>query len=254
MALKFETQHDWSNFCSYLLRENRYVLNKKWDNFIEAILFTAEKRREVLAKSMVLFRARQGHYEEEVFKDGVPDIIQGPLRPEEIGAPPSAKAIAGRINPTGISYLYLANDVETAIAEKRPWLEETISVGYFEILEDLKVVDASKDKSTFIFIGEDLSADDKEAAVWSDINRSFSEPVTSNDKENSYIPTQYMSEIFKNSGYDGIIYKSSLTEKGYNIALFNPGMARMQGAQVFKINAIKYGYSEFATPYSVKSK
>ena len=35
-------------------------------------------------------------------------------------APPKGTASPGRINPDGISYLYAANDIQTAVLEVRP--------------------------------------------------------------------------------------------------------------------------------------
>jgi len=45
-----------------------------------------------------------------------------------MGAPPNEKVSDGRGNPKGISYLYTANSIETAIYEVRPYLEDKITV------------------------------------------------------------------------------------------------------------------------------
>ena len=95
--------------------------------------------------------------------------------------------------------------------------------------------------------------DEKEEFVWGGINSSFSRPVRSEDETINYIPTQYLSEFFKNNGYDGIIYKSALTEKGYNIVLFNPKNARLKGARVFQIKSIKQTFEECDNSYTCKN-
>ena len=154
-----------------------------------------------------------------------------------------------------ISYLYLANDIKTAISEVRPWLKQSVTVGWFSLTRDLKVVDASKDKhSRHILLGRpfDEPSEEWEPFVWRDINNSFSMPVSAGEEHNYYVPTQYLSEYFKNAGYDGIIYKSSLTKDGHNFALFDPKVARLKGAWLYDVKSIDYTYEESANHYVCK--
>jgi hypothetical protein len=60
-----------------------------------------------------------------------------------------------------------------------------------------------------------------EKAVWSDINDAFSKPVERSDNSLDYIPTQILSELFKCNDLDGVGYKSSYGEIGFNLALFD---------------------------------
>lgn len=233
------------------------MLNKNWADFMDIILFSAQKRGTALEKGTKLVRARIGsYYDEYEEENGELRVVSGPLPPKEMMAPPPQKAKDGRINPRGISYLYLSNNIETAILEVKPWLRQDISVGYFEVKTELKCVDASRDKKgTFFYLGKGkpkLTPEEKEEYVWSGINDSFSTPVRSEDESINYIPTQYLSEFFKTNGYDGIIYKSALTEKGYNIVLFNPENALLKGARVFQIKSIKPTFEECDNPYTCK--
>jgi hypothetical protein len=257
--IEFNSPEEWKEFCKYILHKNRYVLSKRWDSFIDAILVTSKKRMHILKKGIRLFRARIGSYEKEYYdENGNFNFDVGPLSPEEIEAPPYDKAQEGRINPKGIPYLYLANNIETAISEVRPWLKANVSVGHFILLNDLKLVDTSKDKHRYyVYFGKGkpkFSSTKKESYIWGDINQSFSIPVTPGDEHNTYVPTQYLSEYFKTHGWDGIIYKSSLNKNGYNIVLFNPQVAYLECAQLFDIEALKYEYKECANPYFRKQK
>lgn len=254
---KFVSPDEWHEFCTYLLTQNRYVLNKKWQDFIETVLFTAKKREHLLKSGSVLFRARIGSDERE-YEDvrGRYRIDINPLPPSEIEAPPMGKALEGRINPKGISYLYLANNIETAISEVRPWLKQEITVGRFSLCKDIAVVDASKDKHSRHILSEkkiERPSEEWEPYVWRDINRSFSIPVRVGEEHTYYVTTQYLSECFKNAGYEGIVYKSSLPEEGYNVALFDPKVVRLLGAQLFDIESITYKYKESASPYFLQS-
>lgn len=249
---KFISPDEWRKFCRYLIKQNRYILNKKWGRFIETVLFTGKKREHILEKGGVLFRARIGSDERE-YEDGRIDV--SPLPPQEINAPPYENTIEGRINPEGISYLYLANDVETAISEVRPGLKQDVSVGRFSLTRDIAVIDASQDKHSRYVLSEqniERASEEWEPYVWRDINYSFSFPIRVGEENAQHVPTQYLSECFKNAGYDGIIYKSSFTKEGYNIALFDPKVTRLLGAQLFDIVSIAYEYTETANPYFLK--
>jgi hypothetical protein len=253
---EFEGPNEWNKFCSFIVHKNRYVLNKHWTNFLDIILFTAQKRETILEKGIKLVRARIGSYYEELEEqNGEIKVMYGPLRPKEIKAPPPKKTKDGRINPRGISCLYLSDNVETAILEVRPWLGQEVSVGYFIIKNTLKCIDTSRDKKGAYFpFGKGqpkLTPDEKEEFVWSGINDSFSRPVRSEDESINYIPTQFLSEFFKTNGYDGIIYKSALTEKGFNIVLFNPKNAHLKGARLFQIKSIKQIFEECGNLYTL---
>lgn len=101
----FKSPDEWRYFCNYLIKTNRYILDKHWEKFIGTILFTAEKREFIFKKGATLVRARIGsHYEEKEGPDGEHKIDYGPWHCKDMVAPPSNKARSGRINPRGISY------------------------------------------------------------------------------------------------------------------------------------------------------
>jgi RES domain-containing protein len=255
-SFQFVSPHEWHDFCRYLQTQNRYVLNEKWAKFVQTVLFTAKKREHILKQGKILYRARIGieEYEYEMKdKEGksCPNIGIAPISSQEINAPPGEKAREGRINPRGISYLYLSNNAETALSEVRPWLDKLITVGQFHLCKDVTVVDASQDKHGRYFISErkiEEPSDKWESYVWRDINKSFSTPVSNGEEHRHYVQTQYLSECFKNAGYDGIMYRSSLTMDGYNIALFDPQNARLKAAGLYDIKSVKY---EFGGPSNV---
>lgn len=119
-------------------------------------------------------------------------------------APSPEIAKTGRANPEKISYLYLSQDIETSIKEIRPTIKSRISVATIEILKDFKLFDISE-----------LNQNIKEFEA---LNFGFSLPVSN---EIDYIPTQYISELLKNIGFDGIQFNSSLNKNKKNITLFN---------------------------------
>lgn len=231
------------------------MLTPRWEKFIRTVAETAQKRVEILKKGANLARARIGVEETQNEKYNF-IIDRSPLPPDEMGAPPSGEAKDGRINPYGISYLYLANRKETAIAEARPWVGADVSVGYFTILKDQKLVNTTKDSKLFIIpsLDKQYTEDEKEQCVWSDINESFSRPLAPQESSRWYVPTQYLAEVFKIQGFDGILYKSSLDEKGYNAALFDRSVARLVKCSMFRVEGVNYTFKESGNPYYITKK
>jgi len=158
----------------------------------------------------------------------------------------------GRVNPKGIPFLYLATSKETAMSEVRPWLGTLVSVGMFGTLRDLTILDCSADTgNSKKYHFSEPSDDIKESAVWSDINRAFSIPITPSDKVADYVPTQIIAELFRDKGFDGIIYKSSLGAD-HNIVLFDPNLVESSHCYLYRTKKVKFDFEEINNPYSIK--
>src|SRR3546814_5684229 len=65
---------------------------------------------------------------------------------KELGAPPFDKARAGRMNPAGIPYLYVAFDTKTALREvgESTAKTEATFMATFELTEPLLVIDLTR--------------------------------------------------------------------------------------------------------------
>lgn len=147
----------------------------------------------------------------------------------EMGAPPSRIASHGRANPPGIPYLYVGSSPETAIAEIRPHTGEYVSVADFSIDPSaLRLVDlrAPKERISPFEIGDE----DKIGALRSDIaflerlGEELTRPVVPQGAAVEYVPSQYLCEFIKKAGWNGVVYRSSMSE-GINVALFDPAVA-----------------------------
>jgi len=155
---------------------------------------------------------------------------EAPFTREEMGAPPKQKALHGRANPAGIPYLYLASTAATSVSEVRPHTGEFASVAHFKIAEDLKLVDLRDPRRTVSpFILDDefqiaqLRADTGFLEL---LGQELTRPVVPRSAAIDYIPSQYLCELIKKSGFDGVMYRSSVDD-GMNIALFDSGRAAM---------------------------
>lgn len=263
---EFVNPEDWQEFTKYLFEANRFILSDYWEKFFKIVIKTSRKRTKILKKGMTLVRARTGAGLID-FGDGNPQPC--PISPLEMGPPPKHIAKAGRLNSEGIPYLYLSTKIDTAVAEVKPWIGSELTIGFFKVLSDLKIVDTSDDKSKhplflYEFVNqngevidikkrsiESYTSIEKEEYIWSDINSAYSRPISPNDSPLKYLPTQYLSEKLKIEGYDGIAYKSSLNQGGHNITLFDPEKAKCVGCRMFDIEQIKYEFRESGNPVSL---
>ena len=82
--------------------------------------------------------------------------------------------------------------------------------------------------------------EDIERDIWNHIDRAFSEPISRTDDQGDYVPTQVIAELFKRDKYDGIAYRSRLTENGINVALFDPKVATITDwRELYEVTGLK---------------
>jgi len=230
---EFNTYQAFQIFRQHVLRESRYVLDENAQLFLKTVLATSGQRRREVPQDRIYWRAQEGHGWELIQQDNDEFEVPTPHTQDRMRPGPHA-ATEGRANPKGLPYLYLATDKETAMAEVRPPVGSYVSVGQFKTLRPLIIFDCSVEhNSRFSLYFEEPDVEERERAVWSDIDRAFSEPVTISDSCADYAPTQILSETFKREGYDGIAYKSKLGP-GFNVALFD-----LQAADI--INCFLFG-------------
>jgi hypothetical protein len=201
----------WDKLRDEMMYANRWFLNVDIDldrlyQLLGMLLATQLPRR--------WYRARI-RTEDEVF----------PI--DKMGAPPKRRSSHGRANPAGIPYLYLGSLPETAAAEIRPHTGEVACVADFTIPE-IKAVDLRNPRklvSPFILsessaIGQ-LRAD---LPFLERLGEELTRPVQPAGAAIDYIPSQYLCEFIKKSGFDGVVYRSSVSD-GINLALFDPAQA-----------------------------
>lgn len=230
-ASEFSSWDGYRRFSEGVRHGSRYVWNQETKSFLDAVLATNKGRNFKLPKGTILFRAQRG-----IDWRPIHDEEGNELGDEPIGydsgrmKPRPNRAIEGRANPAGISVLYLATTEKTAISEVRPWVGAWVSVAQFKTNRALKALDLSRGHGQFsiarltlhqLMHEEEIDAKTRARAVWTDIDAAFSRPVYVTDDAADYVPTQILAEVFRNAGYDAIIYRSLFGERGYNLALFD---------------------------------
>ncbi len=151
-------------------------------------------------------------------------------------ASPESKTKSMRANPQGISYLYAAEDINTALIEMRPLLGQLYSMASIKIIQDIKIFD---------FTGNCIrNAAEQPLFNLSILDKMFSKPNYGDPLE--YIPTQCLCEFIKLQGFDGIRFHSSLVQNGKNVVLFcvdsNKRKYDVVGSEIYRVENMKIDY------------
>lgn len=167
-----------------------------------------------------LYRARLGS---RVDKDG----SHTPFCIEDMGAAPSQFCKGGRINPPGISFLYVASSEETAALEIRATPADFFTIVDVALQNDPLLLDLRKASVATLFgfkyfphpqwIAKHLH----KVSVFTYLSEILAQPVASEDPL-GYIHTQIFCEYFKIKHVHGLIYDSTLCSAGFNVCIFEP--------------------------------
>lgn len=251
--MSFAQHNAFFDFSRSVRREFRYARTAEQAAFLRAVETTSPNRIVTLKKGMTLYRAQLGHdWREDEIAPGEYD--QFPCAyPVDRMKPVADKVGDGRVNAKGILCLYLATNKMTAALEVRPLIGSFISMGLFTLNRKVRIVDcSSKLVGMFNRLREgEWTAEEVEKQVWTDINMAFSEPTDRADGTVDYVPTQILAETLKRQGYDGIGYKSSFGEEGFNVALFDIADADLRKCELSRVRDVSLTLSMADNDYSV---
>jgi len=213
----------WNEFCEEIAHKNRFFPQKRLNNDLICEILTFSEK--TILRDEFLFRAR-------LSRDG-----KFPL--DKMGKPPKAKAMEGRANPVGISYLYLASDANTAISEIRPQVENIVTIGKFRVRDKIRVLDLKSPGigSPFKW-GDNLDFVLKIQGFLGMLGFMLSKPVDKNKTPLEYLPTQYLCEFIKNQDFEGVLYKSFLGS-GHDVVLFNERKVECIETKLYKVTSVK---------------
>ena len=159
----------------------------------------------------------------------------------EMGAPPRRTASHGRANPAGIPYLYLGSTPTVAVSEVRPHTGEIACVAQFAIPHGLRFVDLRRPKkmvSPFVLEdAEDIGKMRSDLPFLEQLGEELTRPVVPQAAAIDYIPSQYVCEFIKKCGFDGVIYRSSVSD-GINLALFDPEKAQSGEVTQYQVDRV----------------
>ena len=126
----------------------------------------------------------------------------------------------------------MAEDPETAIYEVRPTIGQYVSVASFRTVDKVKIYDLAQEIKPQE--GENTEYD---YSLFNVIQQRFSEPNTGDAFR--YLPTQYLGELIKQMGFDGLRFKSSLKNGGINVVLFDDKKCKAYRSDMIKVGDIE---------------
>ncbi len=170
--------------------------------------------------------------------------IATPYRGTAIGARLPPEATAGRTNREGVSVLYLASEVETALAEIRPHPEHLISVGGFRAEKNLRV-------ARFDLPIRNFSSSDDRLDLFTliyHIDWLLGFPVIPEERHR-YAITQLLSDVLIRRGFEGVTYRSSVGT-GRNLCVFDPSAFAFDetASAVKQVEQLHYTFSDVDMP------
>lgn len=214
--------HNWEEFATEIKTCNRFhseIMNKEiFREILKYSILTYPKNN----KGKLFYRARIC-------------TAPKPLSGKEMQAPPTKFASAGRVNPEGISCLYLTEKIETAVLEVRASIYDYVSVGQFKLKEDIEIVDLTKMDSISPFCSLDATLHAINLSCLKKISEEIARPMRRHESKLDYLPTQYICEYIKSLGYAGVKYRSTMDSNAYNLAIFNQNLFRFCISEVYEV-------------------
>lgn len=223
-----ELIEDWKSFKKVIRDSNRFLIKNKIDlEVIEDILPPRD-----YTKGKIFYRSRICND-----KNGFPI--------DKMGKPCKKLAKAGRANPKGIPYLYVAQSIETTFYEARATFLDYIAIGKFKLLDNVRVIALRIDHKESPFRdGLSIEKYIKGKPFLDLLENELSKPLRRQDDELDYLPTQYLCEYIKTLGYDGVEYGSSLYDGGINIVFFDDSKLECTESKVYEVSSIKIESNE----------
>ena len=166
----------------------------------------------------------------------------------DLGAPPESKSRAGRMNPAGVPYLYLAFDEKTALAETRVTHGQEVTVSQWSPVRDLQVIDLSQ-ALRFVSVFSEKRQEYEMVQFIAAFRDEISKTVAHDGSEHfEYVPTQVVSEYFAQAftfgagkRIDGLVYPSAVEDGGKNLVVFPRCEPETSGLQGLPFAALKFG-------------
>jgi hypothetical protein len=212
----------WTALKTEIIEKNRF--------FLSTVIDLDQLKTYLIDKEII-------HKKGQKFFRGRISTERG-LSKSEIGKPPKDKATAGRANPKGIPYLYLSTEKETTLYETRATFLGYITIGTFQLKEDIRIVKLRAVEITNPF-EEKLYEKLLYQPFLKKLENDLAQPLRRFDSELDYLPTQYICEYIKFIGFDGVEYGSAMKKGGVNIAIFEDSKFECVNLEVVEIKRIE---------------
>lgn len=219
---------EWEKLREELMYRNRFFPSVSFD----------QDRLEDLLSHLSL---KDGEVPTDVWYRARIKTEDAPFPIDKMGAPPRRTAPHGRANPAGIPYLYLGSTPITAVSEMRPHTGETACVADFRTPRRLRLVDLRRPRKTvspfYLEDPDDIAKMRNDLPFLERLGQELTTPVLPQAAAVDYTPSQYLCEFIKNCDYEGVLYRSSVSD-GVNLALFYPDRAKPGGVVEYRVSNV----------------
>lgn len=231
------------DFMNEVQSARRSIFSDKTNQFLQRIRQGLAKREKTEPKGKRLFRSQAGY--KEIHHE---DYAEYGAHDAERMKPICGLSIEGRSNPKGIPVLYLSDDDKTSMSELRPQVAQIISCAQFVTNRELKFVDCCTADNIYteaqLIFGPPVSEEKWNDQIWFQIGKLFSQPVLNEPHNALYVPTQILSELFNDEGFDGLYFKSHLGP-GINYVIFEPANVDMTDCVLKYTKKVDYSFVDF---------
>ena len=145
----------------------------------------------------------------------------------------------------------MASDEATAVAEVRPWKGAKVTVAECAVKEELRFVnlmEITKPIASPFQYGENLLWEFNKRSIVYRLAEELKRPVGPGESELEYVPTQYLTEVIRAAGYDGMIYPSAMGV-GHNLVVFDPSKVEILRVSLKEVNDIQYIFADPTEPW-----
>lgn len=216
----------WKDFEDVIKYQNRFHANLVQIDVLTEYLRTLIS---VIDEGTRFYRAR---------------IINGvtlPLGKEDMGAAPKNLARPGRLNASGMAYLYLGSELEAVLSEIKVSVLDRVAYTQFEVVRPLEVVNLENVAKISPFHLEDKASYLINRPILMDLDNALRRQSGGVRSEVEYVPTEYISDLIKTMQVDGIFYESTVKPHANDLVLFNSDKVRL-------VDTIHYGSIGAITP------
>lgn len=233
------------------IQRNRFVLTQRMSGFLAALRESTDARAYLLPKGSELWRAQLGCVERaQPAGDPYRKVTVSPHPAERMVPDPKFVKVGGRANPPGVAYMYLAESGRTAVAEARPWVGAWVTLAKFAARRDLRLLDLTVHSAvpqSDVTTSRPPAPEEVANVVWGRINTAFATPVSPQDSQLEYLPTQYLAEFFRELGFDGLIFYSALADCR-NITLYGLDDAALVERVLLRVEGVEWECSVAGEP------
>lgn len=227
--------HIWHHFAQMARHRTRYFLERQPREYGEDPWMEYPSPAELLERIgelvVELSLIRPLEKEETLYRVRLEGESENFDTFRDLGPPPNEKAGAGRMNPAGIAYFYMARELGTAAGEVLIKPPARIAIGKFRTKERLKLLDLTDLPEPPSVFDVDQYNRYQGTLFLRDFVQRISEPVAKDGMEHvEYVPSQVVCEFFaqvfnrsdEKRRVNGIAYWSAVVPEGQNVILFPP--------------------------------